>query len=70
MRYNNHYKKKIYIFFLLSIIIQSILFSFQIDTLIQSKCYLENKYLNTKKLWQEAEEKLQELRYFNIKFYS
>lgn len=36
--------------------------SFQIDTLIQSKCYLENKYLNTKKLWQEAEEKLQELR--------
>ncbi|XP_061932343.1 putative autophagy-related protein 11 isoform X4 [Apis cerana] len=39
----------------------------EIDTLIQSKCYLENKYLNTKKLWQEAEEKLQELRKQTLK---
>lgn len=34
----------------------------QIDTLIQSKCYLQTKYINMKKLWQEAEEKLQELK--------
>lgn len=38
------------------------LISFQRDTLIQSKCYLESKYLNTKMLWQEAEGKLLELR--------
>lgn len=33
------------------------------DILIQSKCHMENKYLHVRKLWQEAEEKLQEFRY-------
>ncbi|XP_050474655.1 putative autophagy-related protein 11 [Bombus huntii] len=37
------------------------------DTLIQSKCYLESKYLNTKMLWQEAEGKLLELRKETLK---
>ncbi|KOC58893.1 Laminin subunit alpha-2, partial [Habropoda laboriosa] len=34
----------------------------KVNTLMQSKCHLENKYLYMKKLWQEAEGKLQELR--------
>ncbi|XP_076182826.1 uncharacterized protein LOC143154763 isoform X2 [Ptiloglossa arizonensis] len=35
---------------------------YKIDTLIQLKCCSENKYLYMKKLWQEAEGKLQELK--------
>ncbi|XP_043260753.1 putative leucine-rich repeat-containing protein DDB_G0290503 isoform X1 [Colletes gigas] len=35
---------------------------YKIDTLVQLKCSSENKYLNMKKLWQETEEKLQELK--------
>nr|XP_031829215.1 putative leucine-rich repeat-containing protein DDB_G0290503 isoform X4 [Nomia melanderi] len=34
----------------------------KIDTLVQSKCYSENKYLHMRKLWRKAEEKLQETR--------
>ncbi|XP_076662036.1 uncharacterized protein LOC143365603 isoform X2 [Halictus rubicundus] len=35
---------------------------YKVDTLVQSNCCSENKYLHMKKLWQEAEGKLQEMR--------